>query len=268
MCSCVANSTTRNIKRNVRLIALVLFSENRYDSRNNRVIGAMKNFYTASLLPLLMLGCVSQNYNAEGVRYYGQARYDVAITAFQSALTASPNDPNTLYNIAATYHQSARTSLRSGHTATAQQQYEQAVQYYQLCLAKDPNNANAYRGLSALYMDCQNPEAAFQLLINWGNMNPVSTEPTLELARLYQEFAKISMIQGRTEVAQRCRDATERYLQQVLAVEPANYRALRAWGFLKEQNGDISGAIAEYQRSIQAHPQQQDLAERVTALTR
>ena len=227
----------------------------------------MKGLYTTVLLALFVLGCASQNPNVEGVRYYGQARYDSAVTSFQSALKANPNDPNTLYNIAATYHQSARTSFRSGHTAAAQQQYEQAAQYYQLCLTRDPNHANAYRGLSALYLDCQNGEAAYQLLNNWNTANPYSAEAKLEFARYYQEFSRICMMQGRAEDAQRCREATGKYLQQVLAMEPTNYRALRALGFLKEESGDIAGAVSDYQRSLQAYPQQQDLADRVKALT-
>ena len=227
----------------------------------------MKQFYAASLWMVFVMGCASQNYNTEGVRYYGQAKYDAAITAFQSSLQANPSDPNTLYNIAATYHQSARSSLRSGHTAAAQQQYERADQYYQLCLAKAPNYTNAYRGLSSLYMDRQQGESAYQLLRNWYNANPTATEPKLEFARFYQEFAQICMVQGRTDDAQRYRDATTTLLQQVLATEPTNYRALRALGYLKEQSGDIAGAVSEYQRSLQANPQQQDLANRVVALT-
>jgi len=228
----------------------------------------MKRFCTASLLILFVLGCASRNYNAEGVRYYGQARYDAAIAAFQSALQTNPNDSNTLYNVAATYHQSARTLLRSGHTAAAQQQYEQAAQYYQLCLTRDANHANAYRGLAALYMDCQDGEHAYQLLNHWHTANPGKTEPKLELARYYQEFAQICMIQGRTEYAQRCREATERLLQEVLAIDPANYHAFRALGYLKEQSGDLSGAVSEYQRSLQIYPQQKDLEDRVAALIR
>ena len=228
----------------------------------------MKKFCTVSLLILLILGCASQNYNVEGVRYFGQSRYDAAITAFQSALRANPNDPNTLYNIAATYHQSARVALRSGHAATAQQQYEQAAQYYQLSLARDPNHANAYRGLSALYMDCQNGEAAYQLLKNWYDTNRSSVEPKLEFARFYQEFARISMIGGDIERAQDYRNATERLLREVLAMEPTNYLAFRALGFLREESGDIAGAVSEYQRSLQAYPQQKDLESRIAALTR
>jgi len=232
------------------------------------ISGAMRRIGIVSLLLMLTLGCASQNQTAEGMRFYGQARYDAAMTAFQSVLKASPNDPNALYNVAATYHQSAKVSLVSGQAAAAQQQYEQAAQYYQLCLAKNGNHADAYRGLAALYMDCQNADAAFQLLIGWSNANPASAEPKLELARLYQEFAQICMIQGRTNVAQDCRRASEQLLQQILATEPTNYRALRALGFLKEQSGDVSGAVHEYQRALQAYPQQKDLEERIAALTR
>jgi len=223
--------------------------------------------YIVSLLIVLTLGCASQNQTAEGIRYYGQAQYDNALTSFQSALKTNPNDSNILYNIAATYHQSARVSLRTGHAAAAQQQYGQALQYYQLCLANNTNHVDAYRGLATLYMDCQNAQSAFTLLIDWYNANPVSVEPKIELARLYQEFTQICMLQGRTEVAQQYRDTPEKLLQQALAIEPTNYRALRALGYLKEQNGDIAGAVTEYQRSLQAYPHQSDLESRVTALT-
>ena len=231
-------------------------------------IGVMRKFHIVPLLMLLVSGCVSQNKTTEGIRYYGQAQYDAAMIAFQSALQANPNDPNAMYNVAATYHQSAKVALLSGQAAAAQQQYEQAAQYYQLCLSKNANYADAYRGLAALYMDCQNAEAAFGLLIGWFNANPVSAEPKLELARLYQEFAQICMIQERTEVAQDCRKATEQLLQQILATEPTNYRAFRALGYLKEQSGDIPGAVFEYQRSLQAYPQQKDLEDRIAALTK
>jgi len=228
----------------------------------------MRGYYIVPLLMLLTLGCAAQNHTAEGMRFYGQARYDAAMTAFQSALRANPNDANALYNVAATYHQSARASLQMGNAAAAQQQYEQASRYYQLALLQDPNHVDSHRGLAALHMDCQNPDAAFALLLNWVNTNPISADPKLELARLYQEFAQIAALQGRAEVAQQSRDATLHYLQLVLVTEPSNYRALRALGFLREQGGDIPGAVFEYKRSLQANPQQRDLEERVAALTR
>ena len=228
----------------------------------------MRGFCTVALLILFTWGCASQNYNAEGMRYFGQAQFDPAITAFQAAHRANPNDPHALYNIAATYHHSARVALRSGQAAAAQQLYEYAAQYYKLCLTKDPNYANAYRGLSALYMDCRDGGAAYQLLENWLNANPVAVEPKLEFARYYQEFSQIFMVQGLTDQARDCRNAAEKYLQQILATDPTNYRALRALGFLKEQSGDIAGAVLDYQRSLHAYPQQKDLEERIAVLVK
>jgi cytochrome c-type biogenesis protein CcmH/NrfG len=75
------------------------------------------------------------------------------------------------------------------------------------------------------------------------------------------------MLQGRTEVAKECLDATQKMLQQVLAAEPTNFRALRALGYLKEQSGDTAGAVADYQRSLQANSSQADLQARITALS-
>jgi tetratricopeptide (TPR) repeat protein len=190
------------------------------------------------------------------------------MTAFQSVLKANPNDPNALYNMAATYHQSAKISLAAGQAAAAQYQYEQAAQYYRLCLAQNANHADAYRGLTALYMDCQDADSAFQLLLSWAQANPASAEPKLELARLYQEFSQISLQQGRLDVAQDCRNSTEVYLQQILVTEPTNYRALRALGYWKEQGGDVPGAVFEYHRSLRSNPQQRDLEERIASLTR
>lgn len=228
----------------------------------------MKRFGVAALSILLTLGCVSQNKTAEGMRYYGQAQYDAALSAFQAVTKAYPNDPNALYNVAATYHQSGKAALKLGQAATVQYLYEQAAQHYQLCLAQDSNYADAYRGLAALYMDCQNGDAAYQLLSKWYGSNPVAAEPKIELARYYQEFAQICTIQGRIPDAKRCRDAAENLLQQVLAAESTNYRALRAIGYLKEQNGDIAGAVLDYNRSLQAHSPQQDLEDRIAALTK
>jgi tetratricopeptide (TPR) repeat protein len=217
-------------------------------------------------LILFTFGCAAQNPTADGIRYYGQARYDAAMTSFQEALKANPNDPNTEYNIAAVYHQSAKISLQSGQAAAAQQQYEQANQYYRLCLSKNPNHSEAYRGLAALYMDCRDAETAFQILIGWYTTYPASAEPKIELARLYQEYAQICMIQGRTEVAGECRTAAEKLLQKVLETEPSHFRALRALGYLMEQKGDKAGAVAAYQRSLQANPQQKDIESRIAVL--
>ncbi|MCL2743338.1 MAG: tetratricopeptide repeat protein [Planctomycetaceae bacterium] len=214
---------------------------------------------------VLLTGC-SFSRNSEGLRYFEQQRYDQAMTSFLAALQRDPNNPEVYYNIAATYHQSARVSAQTGNTAVAVQQYDEAEKYYRLCLTKNPNHTSAYRGLSVLYLEKMNPDAAFQLLINWSNANPAASEPKIELARIYQEFSQICLAQGRKDVARTCLETTVRKLQEVIAVEPANYRALRALGYLREQGGDIPNALGDYRLSLQANPNQQDLAEHIKKL--
>ncbi|MDR1270010.1 MAG: tetratricopeptide repeat protein [Planctomycetaceae bacterium] len=212
------------------------------------------------------IGCTLYNKNSEGLRYLGQARYNEAKTAFEAALKAEPNNADTYYNLATTYHQSGKISLQSGQSADAQLQYDQALRNYQLALTYNPNHTETHRGLAVLYMETQNADAAFKLLIDWYNTNVTSAEPKIELARLYQEYAQICQLQNRIDIAKECLDSAAKMLQSVLVTEPANYRALRALGYLKEQNGDLQGAVADYQRSFQSNPQQKDLENRITAI--
>lgn len=210
--------------------------------------------------------CGTYGRNSEGLRYFNQARYDQAMVAFQAALTADPNNPDAYYNVAATFHQSAKVSAQSGNPAAAQQQYDEAEKFYRLCLSKDANHTAGYRGLAVLYMERQNPDAAFQLLIGWSQSNPVASEPKIELARLYQEFAQICQAQGRTDEARSCLETTVKMLQQVIASDPGNFRALRALGYLRELGGDYNNALGDYRLSLQSNPKQLDLAAHVTAL--
>jgi tetratricopeptide (TPR) repeat protein len=218
------------------------------------------------LVLFFCIGCTSYNKNSEGLRYLGQARYNEAKASFEAALKVEPNNADTYYNLATTYHQSGKISLQSGQSADAQLQYDQALRNYQLSLTYSPNHTEAHRGLAVLYMETQNADAAFKLLIDWYNTNVTSAEPKIELARLYQEYAQICQLQNRTDIAKECLDSAVKMLQSVLVTEPSNYRALRALGYLKEQNGDLQGAIADYQHSFQSNPQQKDLENRITAL--
>ncbi len=214
----------------------------------------------------LFVGCSSYTRSSEGIRYFGQARYNDAMTAFQKAQTADPNNPDVYYNIAATYHQSAKVSLQMGQPAVAQQQFDEAIRNYQLCLGKDVNHTAAYRGLATLYMDCVNAEAAFNVLIGWAKANPAAPEPKIELARLYQEYAQIRLIQGSEPDSQDNQNSAVFLLQQAIATDPNNFRAHRALGYLKEQSRDYVGAISEYRSSLQSNPSQKDLEARIALL--
>ena len=223
-------------------------------------------FFTVVVTVATCLGCTASNNNTEGVKYFGQARYDLAVLSFQAAQKADPNGPDAYYNIAATYHQFGRTTLQTGNAASAQQYFDLADQNYRLCLARNPNDTDAYRGLAVLYMERQDSEAAFKLLQDWVEANPNSAEPKIELARLHQEFASIALAKGDTQTAKNCQETAINLLLHAQQSDPANARVYRALGFLREQTGDLMQAMNNYRQSLQVNPNQPDLADRVAQL--
>ncbi|MDR0391823.1 MAG: tetratricopeptide repeat protein, partial [Planctomycetaceae bacterium] len=215
---------------------------------------------------LQVVGCTSSNKCVEGVRYFNQARYDLAQRAFIDALKREPNNPDIYFNLAETYHQSAKLSLSQNEIAKAQQQYDEANKYYRNCLSIDSNHLKANRGLAAMYIEIQQPKMAFDHIINWGNMNSHLQDPKIELARLHQEWAQIMIAQNQKEISERSIKKATELLQNVIENEPNNYRAWKAIGFIRESNGDRENAIIAYQQSIAANPNQNDLRNKLITM--
>ncbi|MDR1923953.1 MAG: tetratricopeptide repeat protein [Planctomycetaceae bacterium] len=215
---------------------------------------------------LPFVGCTAANMTAEGVRYFNQARYDQAQRAFLEAFRRDPNNPDISFNLAETYHQSAKISLEKKEIAIAQQQYDEANRYYRICLSINPNHLKSNRGLAAMYLELQQPKMAFDHIINWLESNPASQEPKIELARLHQEWAQIALAQNDKKTADESIAKATELLQQVITTEPNNYRAWRAIGFIRENNGDRENAIAAYQQSLLLNPNQTDLKNRLITM--
>src|SRR5262245_48355277 len=85
-------------------------------------------------LTLAATGCrmVAQGRNVDGVRYFQQGQYPVAIQRFDAALTIDPNNPDSYYNKAAVYH-------RMGLTNRDQNTLTQAESLYNQCLNLNAN---------------------------------------------------------------------------------------------------------------------------------
>jgi Tfp pilus assembly protein PilF len=215
---------------------------------------------------LQVVGCTTANMSAEGVRYFNQARYDQAQRAFLEALKREPNNPDIYFNLAETYHQSAKLSLSENEIAKAQQQYDEANRYYRNCLSIDPNHLKANRGLAAMYMEIRQHEMAFNHLLNWCDKNPDLQDPKIELARLHQEWAQIMSIQGRQDISDDSNKKAITLLQNVIEKDPNNYRAWRAIGFIRENNGERENAITAYQQSILLNPNQNDLKNKLLTM--
>ncbi len=183
--------------------------------------------------------------NAEGVKMFQQAYYQGALQRFGQAIASDPHNADGYYNMAATYHQMARQ-----HSQPVD--WQQAEAYYGQCLQRNLNHDDCHRGLAVLLTERGRQQDAFRLLEAWATRSPASAAPRIELARLHDEA-------GNAQVAK------ERLVEAV-QLEPNNARALAALGKVREQLGDASQALANYERSLAVNQFQPQLAARVVSL--
>jgi tetratricopeptide (TPR) repeat protein len=190
-------------------------------------------------------GFTSQARNSEGVRLFDQGQYQAALRAFQEANFTDPCNPDAYYNLAATYHRLGRTCNQPGDLAQAETCYHQ-------CLERDPNHRDCHRGLAVLLVEEGRTDEAFRSLQNWADQQPAVADAKIELARLYEEFGD--------------KPAAKERLVEALAADPNNARQWAALGRLREESGEYSQALANYQRSVLLDPGQPELSARISAL--
>lgn len=189
---------------------------------------------------------LSDSQNQQGVRMFDQAYYQGALERFQQAIQTDPANPDAYYNLARTHHQ-------LGKLHHQQSDLQQAESYYHQCLDHNPNHQDCYRALAVMLVEEGRSADAFKLIESWSARSPSLPGPKIELARLYEETGNP--------------DAAKQTLIQAVAVDPLNATALAALGKLREQSGETAQAVANYQRSLAANPNQPQLAARVAALT-
>jgi tetratricopeptide (TPR) repeat protein len=188
---------------------------------------------------------VSQGRNVDGVRYFQQGQYPVALQRFDAALTIDPRNPDTYYNKAAVYH-------RMGLAGRDQNVLTQAESLYNQCLDLSPDHVDCHRGLAVLLCETGRNDKAFTLLRNWTARSPQNADARVELARLLEESGD-----PRTaEVA----------LNEALKLDMRNWRAHAALGRLKEQAGDLPQALQNYQYAYSINRFQPELQTRIAAL--
>lgn len=201
----------------------------------------------AVIVVMASAGCrmVSTGRNVDGVRYFQQGQYPVALQRFDAAMTIDPRNPDTYYNKGAIYH-------RTGLVNRDQNSLTQAESLYQQCLAYNPNHVDCHRGLAVLLTETGRVDQAFTLLKNWVGRSPQNAEARVELARLYEEYGDPR--------------SAELALNDALAVDMSNWRAHSALGRLREQSGQLAQALQNYERSLALNRFQPQLETRIADL--
>jgi tetratricopeptide (TPR) repeat protein len=192
-------------------------------------------------------GCrmVSTGRNVDGVRYFQQGQYPVALQRFDAAMTIDPRNPDTYYNKAAVLH-------RTGLVNRDQNSLTQAESFYQQCLALDPNHVDCHRGLAVLLTETGRKDQAFALMKTWTVQSPQNADAQVELARLYEEYSDPR--------------SAESALNSALAIDLRNWRAHAALGRLREQAGDYAQALQNYQMAYSLNRFQPELQRQIASL--
>ena len=90
------------------------------------------------------------------------------------------------------------------------------------------------------------------MLKRWGERSPQMANPRIELARLYEEFGD--------------KESAVRQLTDALQLEAANTRAWAALGRLRESQGQMAQALADYQQAYNLNQYQPGVAARIASL--
>lgn len=202
---------------------------------------------TLALLLTSQTGCNlgTQHNNVSGRQAFETGQYAQAINEFQKALTRNPNNADALYNLGASLTAQGKQNNNSQLLGQAEQLYRQAI-------AANDQHIDAHRGLAALLIETNREKFAFDLINQWKARYPASTEPIVELARLYQEYGDN-------------RRATD-LLADALKIDSNNVRALKAMGHVREVQGQAHLALDNYLRVLQLDNQQASVAQRVASL--
>ena len=187
----------------------------------------------------------AQRHNTIGRQAFEQGQFATAINEFQQALNANPNNADAFYNMAASFYSAGKQTNNSQWLKQAEQLYRQAI-------SVNDQHTDAHRGLAALLIETNQEKYAFDLLNTWQTRYPNSTEPIVELARLYQEYGDN-------------RRATD-LLADALKLDANNIRALKAMGHVREIQGQTHLALDNYLRVLQIDGSELPVAQKVASL--
>jgi tetratricopeptide (TPR) repeat protein len=179
-----------------------------------------------------------KDFNDDGVHMFARGDFPAARDSFEAALTLTPQDPALLYNLGQCYD-------RMGD-------WRKAEHYYLTCLEVAPTHGDARQAQASLLYRTGRSQEANRLILDWLEQQPnLADAYVLDAWRLRQDKA-LPQAQGR--------------LQQALALEPNNRRALVEMGIIYELMAMPERGLALYERALMVDPRQPEIADRVAQM--
>jgi Flp pilus assembly protein TadD len=177
-------------------------------------------------------------YNDDGIFLFSRGDYKSALEDFQAALELKPDDPNLLYNVGQAYD-------RLGDPVRAEK-------YYLQCLDVVSGHEEARHALAELWYRTGRKDQAARMIQDWLVAEPQKAAPYAEDGWLLRMQKNYPNAHGR--------------LQQALAIDPHNLRALTELGILFEEENMPDRALVLYERALEFHPRQTELIRRIQML--
>ncbi|MFT7630787.1 MAG: tetratricopeptide (TPR) repeat protein [Mariniblastus sp.] len=225
------------------------FAENQstFAASSRSSLNAYAVLIASALICVCQTGCNlnAQRHNTIGRQAFEQGQFSTAINEFQKALSVNPQSADAFYNLGASFYAMGKQSKN-------EQWLKQAEQLYRQAIAANDQHVDAHRGLASLLIETNQEQYAFDLLKTWQQRYPMSTEPIVELARLYQEYGDN-------------RRATD-LLADALKIDSNSVRALKAMGHVREVQGETHLALDNYMRVLQVAGQDPMVASKVVSL--
>jgi len=179
-----------------------------------------------------------RQFNDDGVLLFARGNYRDAMESFEYALAMNPNDPVLLYN-------TAQAHDRLGNV-------QKAEQLYLYCLQRDARHGDARLAIVSLMYRTGRSVEACRLIQQWLQHDPDLADPYVADAwRLRQEKAYPLAVAR---------------VQQALAKDLNNRRALTEQAILYEIQGMPDRALVLYEQILRREPEQIDIADRLEKL--
>jgi tetratricopeptide (TPR) repeat protein len=195
-------------------------------------------------LIVLACGCapatpnLAREYADDAFRQYQCGRFADARESFLAAARADPCDNVLVYN-------AGQCAERIGDLAGAERLYTE-------CLVRQPANPDCRHALAALYLRQHDNEKAFRIVQDWLAQCPQTADAYAEDGYLWHQVGDLQRAQAR--------------LQQALAIDPLNVRALRQLAAVYRDKGRPDLALILYERALRLDPSQADVVSCVNEL--